>query len=774
MVVVCVFALFHMGCGAGCSCAQKESASPNENPQTAKAPTAQPVSQRPSSPQKTAINLVDVGRDVEFGRYADALQKLKGHIEDSDKTRYLAARAMFAQKKFKSVVRVLAGPYAFSHSELQHKSLELRLDALIVLKRFSDAVKELNALLENPHLSKGEKRDLLVKRGECQMTNAQFGEALASFEHARKWAGPKLREKLAVQMGAALMGEKRRSEAVTLLAPLALSSGREDVMNDAYQLLVDNDSLPDWSAKEKLGRIRQLIANKSWSLALGDIAALEKDSGPDTQKELRWNRAQVQFKRRRHYKEAISALALVEKDGAPYADDAAFLKARALARLDRDEESIGAFRTYAKKTRNKARADEARFHAARLEFYLGKHAAALKNFKLLVGDTKHQRRTGLDGGTTRDAWFLMGMSAFLQKRYNEATKMFAASSVGSKSQEAILRNQYWAAAAQLFTDVKAGQTALEEVCQDDGTSWYAAFAAVRLQQAGLASEVCRVLLPAYSTAPSANHSDGAKPQKSAQSEDNGELIEPNMSLEQISSKAALYASMGLYRPAAEALQQVENGKKSPADRRDFIAHYLRLDAPQYAIRSASIGLEWNFDNSDFPWLAHTAYPVPYRSLVHEQEQRHNLPPYLIYAIARKESLFDPLAVSYVGAMGMMQMMPATYETNRKRAGLPRLVDGALPTAAQSVVAGGFELAHLLEKFNGSIPLAVMAYNGGSGAVERWLTRSGEFTMDVFVEKAGFAQTRNYVRRVYQNLIRYTQLYNAPLPSLPRFAQPKDK
>jgi soluble lytic murein transglycosylase len=116
---------------------------------------------------------------------------------------------------------------------------------------------------------------------------------------------------------------------------------------------------------------------------------------------------------------------------------------------------------------------------------------------------------------------------------------------------------------------------------------------------------------------------------------------------------------------------------------------------------------------------------------------------------------------------MMQMMPMTYEANRKRAGLPPLVDGEIPGPQPSIRAAGHELAFLLEKFDGSLPLAIMAYNGGAAAVSRWIERSGGAPLDVFVEKGGFAQTRNYVRRVYRNLLRYRQLYDLPLPELPR-------
>lgn len=115
---------------------------------------------------------------------------------------------------------------------------------------------------------------------------------------------------------------------------------------------------------------------------------------------------------------------------------------------------------------------------------------------------------------------------------------------------------------------------------------------------------------------------------------------------------------------------------------------------------------------------------------------------------------------------MMQMMPRTYEANRKKAGLPPLKEGELPGPVPSIKAAGHEFATLFDQFRGSLPLAIMAYNGGAAAVERWVTRSGGLPLDVFVEKVGFGQTRNYVRRVTKNLIRYRLLSGKPIPTLP--------
>ncbi len=803
-----VAVFFQLGCGAGCSCARRNSEAVGADTET-EMPVSLESEKRQAGTKSvdTDVDLVSVGRDVELGRYDEALAKLDGIVLLSDKTRYLGALAEFAKKNYTGVVSLLSADIRYSHSDLRFRAKKLLINALEELGRCDEVITIVAELIEPPGLAKSEQRDLLEKRGDCQLVVGEYDGAYASFDMAKKLAGPDRSDSLRVKMGRALIGDEHPDEAVEILAPLALHSNRKKILKDAYTLLHENGLLPRWSTSEKMTRIEQLAASKSWDDALLAMSDLEKETASsEVKNELRWQKARVLFSRRNHYAEAMEILLKVARDGGSHSDDAAFMSARALARMDRDEAAIVAFRGYAGKTANDRRAAEARFQAARLEYYLGKHKQALRNFQALVGDGKHRRRNRLTGGTERDALFLAGMSAFLLKRYSEAGEFFDAASVGSGSREAVVRNRYWSAVSLLMIDKDRGANALRELCRSDSTSWYALFAGIRLHDAGLTTDGCAMVLPdtvsgdakarkeigkrrtGTGTKPGVDTGQGTEEsgKKSGKytSETEGELSQklensfpkktPEMPLAQISSRAALFASMGLFRPAAEALYAVDKAKKSPASRADFILHYQQLDAPQYAIRNASAGLDWeNTDTSD-QWLAYVAYPTPYASLVMEQETRHSLPPYLIYAIARKESLFDPHAVSYAGAMGMMQMMPTTYEANRKRAGLPELGVGALPTPAESIIAGGFELAQLLEQFEGNIPLVIMAYNGGARAVKRWLSRSGEFSTDVFVEKAGFAQTRNYVRRVYQNFVRYSQLYHSPPPPLPRHVRMERK
>lgn len=119
--------------------------------------------------------------------------------------------------------------------------------------------------------------------------------------------------------------------------------------------------------------------------------------------------------------------------------------------------------------------------------------------------------------------------------------------------------------------------------------------------------------------------------------------------------------------------------------------------------------------------------TPYDSLIEEMSQRHGADPRLVRAVVRVESNFDPAAVSRVGAMGLMQLMPLTA----RQYGTENPFD-----PKQNLDAGIRHLQSLLEKYD-DLSSALAAYNAGGTAVERY----GGIPP--------FRETQNYVRRVLE-------------------------
>lgn len=149
------------------------------------------------------------------------------------------------------------------------------------------------------------------------------------------------------------------------------------------------------------------------------------------------------------------------------------------------------------------------------------------------------------------------------------------------------------------------------------------------------------------------------------------------------------------------------------------------------------------------------YPLKYEERIADSATRHGVDPYLVAAVVRTESGWDPQAVSNRGAEGLMQLMP---ETAQDMVALG-LVDGAAYSAsnltdpATSIEFGCAYLSYLLRYFNGSTDRAIAAYNAGMGNVEDWAAQN-----TVLHNAITFPETQTYLIRVNNAHDRYRQLY----------------
>jgi soluble lytic murein transglycosylase len=141
------------------------------------------------------------------------------------------------------------------------------------------------------------------------------------------------------------------------------------------------------------------------------------------------------------------------------------------------------------------------------------------------------------------------------------------------------------------------------------------------------------------------------------------------------------------------------------------------------------------------------YPRPYDAEVRRGAELTGLPPALIYAIIRQESLYRADAASSAGALGLMQLLPSTAQTTARRAGLPTPTRTSLLQPSVNVPLGASFLRSLIERAGGQWPLAIAGYNAGPAAARRWLAATPVET-DVWVENIPFNETRAYVQRVH--------------------------
>jgi soluble lytic murein transglycosylase len=137
------------------------------------------------------------------------------------------------------------------------------------------------------------------------------------------------------------------------------------------------------------------------------------------------------------------------------------------------------------------------------------------------------------------------------------------------------------------------------------------------------------------------------------------------------------------------------------------------------------------------FLQRIRYPLRYQQYVRAHARNYGIDPALLAAVIYQESKFDPHARSDSGAIGLMQLRPATAHGIALRTGGSAFRTSDLENPEINIRYGSWYLQHLFRKY-GDERLVLAAYNAGQGNVDRWRARG---------EEIQFAETRAYVDRV---------------------------
>jgi len=599
-----------------------------------------------------------------------------------------------------------------------------------------------------------------LNRDEGQTAEARtlFRRLLA--EHPESiWAGPAALElaKLAVTENDWSEAVRRAEQARTsheALAPvrheaaLVLAQAREGQGNttDAYNLYQElRRSAPRTSVgKTAKARVEQLRASDPARFALandqayldevrllsqeGDAATAEALAQQFTAKfptsllrpEMLSILASL-YKRQRRVEDAISAWKEVTDrySGSAVAPAALYEWATVLWNKDRDDEARVVFERLTRQYPHHDKAAEAWYAMGRIfqERKEDQRAA-----------TAYQRLTALfpDTQLAREGRWHQGWMAYRREDFREAEGRFAAlakSASGRPEGESAL---YWQArAAEQQEQTDKAKHLYRNLLRRYPDSYYTLWAEKRLN---------------LSSPPLQPGTDGAVPSPS---------LPPALARHYRRSQEL--SAIGLLHFARRELDVVKEGTlHEPASTRFLLAEYSRLQGYAAALHFAlNLAKEGNGN-----WLRYL-YPHAYWETVSAQAQVKRLDPYLVLALIRQESAFDPEAVSSAQAYGLMQLLPETAArlTHTSSVSPASLVDPDF-----NVQAGTAYLRQLLDLYNDNLFMAVAAYNAGENAVEKWRTRYANLAPDEFVESISFRETRNYVKLVLRNYRTYRRLY----------------
>jgi soluble lytic murein transglycosylase len=487
---------------------------------------------------------------------------------------------------------------------------------------------------------------------------------------------------------------------------------------------------PVYSLLQRANRLREAFRCAA-ALPLYERAVLRAaELDASAQRGAREGRARCLFDTRR-YAEAAEAFAQLAKDRKdPESVDFGVLSARAWSRTGDESRALADLAALRKRASPEDRAEIDFWSALTL-----RTVQPARYRELLV---QVERQTAVDS-LASDARWRLAWDDFVAGEHAKALERMTPMSQGNALDVEVQRARYWVALGSRESDAERSQHLLRELAETQPLSYYGMLAGGQLEAASR-PELSRSLLgprpaePIHARAARAGWLIDAGFPELARAELASWLAAERLGRSQRLQAAALLHEIGEHY---RAVQTVSDGFAG--------------------VLEQGIDPEWRE-----AW--ELAWPRPFEPQVHSAVAEFGFDPTLVWAVMREESTYRPAVESPAGAIGLMQIIPPTGQRIAEQLGFAGFGPENLRLPELNIRFGTYYLKDLVERFEGSQPLAIAAYNAGPEAVTRWVDDGGLRSDDVFVESVPYGETRRYLRRVLRSQRIYRLLYTPEPPS----------
>ncbi|MGB5812140.1 MAG: transglycosylase SLT domain-containing protein, partial [Polyangiales bacterium] len=429
---------------------------------------------------------------------------------------------------------------------------------------------------------------------------------------------------------------------------------------------------------------------------------------------------------------------------------ARFHAARAYGRIGRWDESIVQFEKLEQEAPGHRLADDASYRAALAELENGRERAASERLSTVA--TRYP-----DGDMWPRALFRLGWIQFRAGRYEEAFTQFDAlvNKGGDEPEEGITgRAEYWRARSLFLMGRRIDSVeAYAEIAERWPLRYYAQQALWRLAE----------IVPARAETMLTNMRAGSEPSRMVFSW-RDEFDDPAFAR---MTELMIVGDTGYAADEMEILHMVGRGvDPEMAVVGAVLLQHAGADARlSRVIRSHFEDFEGLLPKGEGRLIWEATYPMAFFPLIEKIADDNGVPPAFVRAVAREESSFDPDAMSWAKAYGLVQLIMPTAKRFADEAGV-KATPRSLRKPEVNLKIGSAYMAWLWDRLDPNAALVPSAYNAGEGAVRRWLEEDATRPLDVFVEEIPYDETRRYTRRVLQTYGVYQWLADETLPPLP--------
>ncbi|MGB6686971.1 MAG: transglycosylase SLT domain-containing protein [Terracidiphilus sp.] len=278
-------------------------------------------------------------------------------------------------------------------------------------------------------------------------------------------------------------------------------------------------------------------------------------------------------------------------------------------------------------------------------------------------------------------------------------------------------------------------------------------AIVRTYQHYFYAQMARERLTALGVAPAEEPQlDGFKPIPVPHLDDSFPTDSPHL------AKARLLANAGLNDYIAQEIAADPNSSSwsALAEAQIYASYGETFRAMRALKRALPYATSASIKSIPLPYWR-ILYPEPYWETIKAESAKNNLDPYLVASLIRQESEFNPSAVSYANAWGLMQLLPAVGKQLAREEGIRNFQTYQLLDPETNIRLGTRYLRQTLDHFGGEEEYALAAYNAGDERVADWQSAGPYHGIDEFVESIPFTQTREYVEAILRNIETYREI-----------------
>lgn len=236
----------------------------------------------------------------------------------------------------------------------------------------------------------------------------------------------------------------------------------------------------------------------------------------------------------------------------------------------------------------------------------------------------------------------------------------------------------------------------------------------------------------------------------------GTMLEPAVPLE--SERILALVSCGLNEEARTELGQL---KSRLVDNKTLAPGISKLQSLAGDYHGSIVTFHQNrpatWDKTTLHYWA-LGYPRPYAELFAKHAAANRLSESLVLSLAKAESNFRADVKSHAGAIGLMQLMPATAKLTARHNNKKPYNNLWLIDPEYNIRLGTKHLRELLDQFHQDTVYTLASYNAGAGAVNRWRKAFGHLDRDEFIENIPYQETRDYVKKIVAHIAVYKALY----------------